>query len=544
MSSLPDSSDDVTATRTESVSNFNSLHTQHGQMNSLNQPLNPHDQTPHPESPPPELSPPNSTAPSGPFPQRPSLPIFPSSSSSSASSNIIDLDQYNHNPSRQPTESSNRPPYPLQRRSTSYSGPSVSARPPAQPQTDEEREAAYFSVPNDIMRRIFTVVPPTPSPTTVAQAIVPSKTTSVFSSNPQQRNACTEPPSPSRLSPNQQTSSSREIQTGSIASGSSLTSSATDGILSALPKSLVPEGFGKWWSGSGSSADDTSKVGANRISPAAERATRQGQSLDLDRNADLSTFTPDERPFFTNRRLQDAPSTSTEDINSQLFEALSSPLGLPASTPSASLFSSSTHQEPSEESSHPFIPPPPLQSPAQAHFSPLKPNSSRISAVPSHSTPTSSASLLCRPSPKSTLIAPTSSLFPPTLHPLQRSPTLSSLESLRLVQTANQNPQQRAFSGGSSMWRKEHKEMLDGMLDKEDKLKGGTMEEQEAMIRSKHQTPRNPIIFCHGVSGRIDRCLRDLYCLRVLQLMFNSLLPVVWLRSARSVVPFAAHIDG
>jgi hypothetical protein len=544
---------------------------------------------------------------------RPPLPAHTSSSSS----DIIDLSQFDHTSvSRQPSkpthlaqpssQQSHRPPsrpHPQPRRSSypSRARPNHSnlhsANESEPPQTDQDREAAFFSSANDIMRRIFTLVPPPPSSSSLAGANQGARNAalmglgqgdgavgleearktgggrrsgSVFGARPKDREVATEPSSPRRESTRVKDSTDGLPVAGGVQRTASTTTTTVSSFLPAMPKSLVPGALGNWWSGSTTSTPEAPQSTTIKTSkhPAATSsdnryAPRKGySSLDLDRTSSPLSYDPDlPSPSTKGSFLSNfPPSSSTASRSSPvtpdpdpaaLADALSSPLGLPTSQTSSDIFlSSTTPPSTDNEETHiapttqPFIPPS-LAAPAQAHISPIKPNnpSRRPAANRSPSTVTPTSSLLHRPSPKSTLLSPASSSSAPNSHlfhpPTQqsslmlRSPTLSSLDSLRsnlaqqqpsssllqsstlpslsLPSTASfpafppsvQSVAQRAFStgGGSSVWRKEHKEMLDGMLDQDDKVKGGTMEEQEAKIRSKHKTPKGPIIFCHGLFG-------------------------------------------
>ncbi|TRM65945.1 Alpha/Beta hydrolase protein [Schizophyllum amplum] len=87
--------------------------------------------------------------------------------------------------------------------------------------------------------------------------------------------------------------------------------------------------------------------------------------------------------------------------------------------------------------------------------------------------------------------------------PLRSPPTSSSLESLRQVSERDKrrtsSESQPSPSRASGWWFFQNKDAVDNMLDERDR--GETVQEEQDNIRKKYRSPKNPIVFCHGLLG-------------------------------------------
>ncbi|RSH94528.1 hypothetical protein EHS25_004332 [Saitozyma podzolica] len=59
--------------------------------------------------------------------------------------------------------------------------------------------------------------------------------------------------------------------------------------------------------------------------------------------------------------------------------------------------------------------------------------------------------------------------------------------------------QQNDWSSWTSGWWGSHKSKVDELMSEEDQAE--TVEEEKAKLRSKYRTPKNPLVFCHGLLG-------------------------------------------
>ncbi|TDL28210.1 alpha/beta-hydrolase [Rickenella mellea] len=83
-------------------------------------------------------------------------------------------------------------------------------------------------------------------------------------------------------------------------------------------------------------------------------------------------------------------------------------------------------------------------------------------------------------------------------------PTRSSLDSLRILRDRGMSmhtsaPQNVAPTPPPSRWWWENKRTVDDLLDESDRA--DTVESEDAHIRSKYRSPKNPVVFCHGLLG-------------------------------------------
>uniref|UniRef100_D8PRX4 GPI inositol-deacylase n=2 Tax=Schizophyllum commune (strain H4-8 / FGSC 9210) TaxID=578458 RepID=D8PRX4_SCHCM len=88
--------------------------------------------------------------------------------------------------------------------------------------------------------------------------------------------------------------------------------------------------------------------------------------------------------------------------------------------------------------------------------------------------------------------------------PLRSPPTSSSLDSLRRVSERDRRrnsteESQDSPSRSSGWWFFQHKDDMDNMLNEDDRA--DTVQEEQDNIRKKYRSPRNPIVFCHGLLG-------------------------------------------
>lgn len=232
-------------------------------------------------------------------------------------------------------------------------------------------------------------------------------------------------------------------------------------------------------------------------------------------------------PVLVRPTPREALNADGRPLADQLLEALDEPIGTSeiashqrATTPPAQPFR--THSSPdvplalpslyaSASTGATFVPPVSIAPPPMAHL-----ESPRSTTVPSsviQGQPARKASHVRQASfthRKATANATSSFFNPPSSRShsptgfggpyLQRSATLSSIDSLRHVQRqhSGQGQQVRPISSGSGWWR-EHKAMVDGMLKDEDK--GDTIEDEEEAIARRHLAPQHPVVFCHGLFG-------------------------------------------
>ncbi|KIY45804.1 alpha/beta-hydrolase, partial [Fistulina hepatica ATCC 64428] len=94
-------------------------------------------------------------------------------------------------------------------------------------------------------------------------------------------------------------------------------------------------------------------------------------------------------------------------------------------------------------------------------------------------------------------------------HPLQSPPSSTSMDTLRFISSRDRRPSSSASIGeplaepwnriSAWSWFQSDKEDVDRLLNDED-IADTVVEEQES-IRRKYLSPKNPIVFCHGLLG-------------------------------------------
>ncbi|KAL7417392.1 Alpha/Beta hydrolase protein [Mrakia frigida] len=407
-----------------------------------------------------------------------------STDSDSDSNNIIDLNPFNHSP----------PP----RSSSSFDQPSQPPLPPP----DQAADDAFTTQASEFMRRIFAIVPPSSPPPSAVSALV--------------HRSSTAPSSPRRSAERDLNRVSGESQRGGAG--------VVEGTLS---------GIGKWWAGDAKGKGKETETSTSNV-PRGSLDGWIGRPRDSI-SSTPSTPTKAKSPpsllsnFPTFPSTLDDPKTPSSELTEELASALLTPLpGLPAtpSTITAQLAdglpdSPTTPNRPRTlYSSSTFHAPEPLTPPPQAHLvAPSSPSTTsklprtRVAPPPllfspslHRPTPLPATSSLIRGFERDLAASSSSAsslgLGSSPRPTLQRSMTLSSIDSLRTLQT-------RGFSSsdggggkgmeGTSAWWREHKKLTDNMLEKEDQ--GETVEEEQENIQKRHTPPKNPIVFCHGLFG-------------------------------------------
>ncbi|KAJ3721594.1 Alpha/Beta hydrolase protein [Lentinula raphanica] len=205
-------------------------------------------------------------------------------------------------------------------------------------------------------------------------------------------------------------------------------------------------------------------------------------------------------PYGTSSK-EPSPTSSSSNLSSpslvSLNEALHEPLCLPRRPPSAQLphFSLPRHPPFFDNLTRSTLP--------TASLSPEAITTSLNSTPP--------------PSPTSRIRSEDSFNDPPRIKHNRSSPSRSSLDSLRSVSqrdiTLRQShrraastavtifPSSSESDSNASWWwfQSGNKDNVDSLLSEEDRA--ATVREEQDNIRKKYHTPRNPIVFCHGLLG-------------------------------------------
>jgi len=399
------------------------------------------------------------------------------------------------------------------------------------------------------MKRIFTVVPPPAASATPSASVINAAVGAQLRAN------AGSPPVPSAATAAAAASTAGPLARPDSAPGGDRTEAAQRSVGSALEglrTSLDLGALPAWLGGSPASAAPktatSSLKGKGRLVDGVEAVSSGRPSFDDAPDPLLRTLSPTAAvpgvdyapaarqppslissfPVFARPSPRVAPSADERPLADKLLEALDEPIGqsdAPAAgsgtmTPPAQPFR--THSSPdvpvalpslyaSASTGATFVPPVPLAPPPMAHLE--SPRSTSPPAGVDQGQAASKASHARHASfthRNATAMATSSFFNPPNSRApsptgfggpyLQRSATLSSIDSLRHVQRqhSGQGQQVRPISSGSGWWR-EHKAMVDGMLKDEDK--GKTVEDEEEAIARRHQAPKHPIVFCHGLFG-------------------------------------------
>lgn len=393
------------------------------------------------------------------------------------------------------------------------------------------------------MKRLFTVVPPPPSSSSAATAVGVASSSSAEAGRPGTATATVGAHLRQQASGSHPPPASASAPSGGARSGaaSTLPTAGVGGALDGLRGSLDLGSLPSWLGGSGAAV--TAPKGKARVADGGDVDSRSSFDDAPDpllrsmptaaagsRSSVSSSTTPQQRlppsllsSFPTFGRTSSPPTASA--LSDQLLEALEEPLSSALSTgPSAApppTRSKSSSDVPAAlpslyaqaSTSQVFIPPLPPAPPPQAHIdSPDAFAPAAAAAAPTHARQTSFSQRSATALATSSFFNPHASSASRTPSPtgfggpyLQRSATLSSIDSLRHVQrqqslggSGGGGQQVRPISSGSGWW-KEHKAMVDGMLKDEDKA--DTVEGEEDVIARRHQAPKNPVVFCHGLFG-------------------------------------------